>query len=913
MFNIASIIASEKKSKKSKTPTGPVVPKQPVVPGIPQATSFKHSPHVILRNALEYKGHHAYVVDFKPAVYRLRVMGSTVVPLREYEQVKQIGDTTMTDFGESVISGYFPASRGKYMSLYLFSETRNPNDIRIGLEITNDVLIKNSLKKEGMDKYQIQKILDHPNNLFIYEIPIIGDLTEQMETLNIGTINTSNLVQQMIDMQLSDNTPSPLKQLVNELKNGDLLDKLVRLSSSTRFEYESSHEDIWKSFTSDISNVRVQVINDKNVIGPKYYMNMSDLNDIKVHNPSKSHYLINYKHVQIFRKSQINATPAWTKYENHIKEHRENTVPPTPAIQVISGQYKNQMLPFISFEPAKLTVMLETNGKSLNRIKVFVKDNMGNSTTRTVESDIYPSDVFYMDIRLKNGNLAQVNRVNPGNQINITEKLESGNYSDDKMINRFDDIESLQPGFKFIDSTSTEEEPTISPVEQLFIHEQEDVQNEGEGDEDESPEFEYPGEAEPEEQPIRATFRDIERTAVAPRELTSRQVRIQTEIRSVLRRLGFPPDAIDTYHAVDMVEDLVNRLAIMTIRQFDLYTTSNMKYIYTCVILYELARTVSHARQTVSEALDLLYPRYFTDNDVNGHNLNQTLFVMPISILTNEVLTPQLNQIAEFNHRSDFKSSILIVLTNAARVIQSIMGTPYNIIERPQEQTLELIPVGSQGKERKAQEEADARERLINARVRIGITSEHLLEDSIPENEVPIRWSSMYISLLNVFKRGLQQKFDKTNDNRYLIVKELLHRGPYGIRDSAINTSSLRNFYNDIYTQLKSKMIDRKLMHTQRRLEAQQDREALAARREEITRRRPREEEEEEEEPIKQTHTSSYLRESQRREMANNIARLTRQINVAEYKDRKKRRQETETTQPESTEQTESTDMETSD
>jgi hypothetical protein len=902
-FNLASLIAGT-----SGTPS-PIVSKTPESKEIKksQKKTFTHGVNIVLNHGT-YKGYHASVVDFFPASINLLTSGRAYIQADKYGPIVQPGSTLITDVGESVVEQVIPAIGGEYAPIQLF-KSRSDNQIRVGRVISNDNVIMRSLMKQGKDIGEIQMMMENRNNCFLVELSLFdASLISNMTSLNIAGDEADILAEQLTNMQINSEMPAPLEQLSQEVKtNASFLDKIIH---PEYFEHE----------------IEVKVVFKRDLVGPQYYLNVSsNLGDIKMYNPVKTHYLVSYKKSIEFRMNAVNIEKeALAPGEKAFQMKHETALPSKPQeIQmssqqinqeenvqkfryfgvVKSGPYTGQRLTVVNYIPSHLEVILSSTGKKITSHIVRKRNSEGNYIVDERNNPVFesslilPSHVFYVDLLLKNGNYAQVNKILANDNLTVSEKDEKTRKYKIHEITK-NDIQQLQPGFKFNEKevvVQKEEEIMIAgPSEQVDESEVQVYDEEG----DESQEIDYAfspneevGEIS-EEQPQKASFKDLQRTNFEERKLTEEEKNLKTNIVNILKYLKMHDESIDVYATIDSVSSLIkiikNKLKTKLNYTTDLSVTSNMKFIIVCVVIYELIKVGFY--KNLNEVISMLFPQYFSIRDIKADSMNDNIFFMLWSEdLTQERITESVNKIREYrSNESDYPKIIKEILINADNALQGLLGLHVNIIDRSPIELKDLIPVGvnpvtgRRFKDEKTEEDL-TRSRAATVRMRSQLmTVEDLLNDTpLPVVEVPIMWSKVYTPIIQKFEQTIQSKADTQSENRtdYLYIKDNLHRAPFAIRDDPMK-ASVRKAFEGMYKTLLAHITQQTLKVEKGKKRMREEQEQIRVNRSKIASIKPREEDDEDYEI---QNTRSYIREQQKRETQKSITRATRAANRSAY------------------------------
>jgi hypothetical protein len=835
-FNLADLIVGDNEKNKVK----------PIMMKKKSKKSFTHGINIIFTNGV-YKGYHGTVVDFYPASVVLMMDSEAYIESEKYGPIVSPGSRLMTDVGDSVVEQVIPSISGKYVPIQLFKK-QNESQIRIGIVIFDENIIMRSLMKVGKSIEDISRIMEDKNNMFVSELVLSSSLS--MSDLNIND-NVDVLIEKLTKMQIKNEKPSILEELSEEIKvNESILNMIKKIENK--------------------DDVDVRVIFKKDIIGPQYYINVSDnLGDVKIYNPNKDQYLVSYK-----KMLPLNPGMVAIEKDSYGKEFGI----------VKKGPYVGQRLEVVTHKEAGLAIILSSNG---NRITSHVvrKGDMVDELNNPVfeERMIYPSDVFYIDLLLLNDNYAQVNKIIDDDLMNITEM-----DANRKFIKRdisFSEIKELQPGFKIGKESKLKVEiPEIYDVELDDIEEYDD-----EGDE--SKEIDYvmsPVEGEEGEGEQKMSFKDIERTEVVRKELTRAEQSMKDEFLNILRLLKVGEDNIDVYKMIDMTNDLL-KLIKTKLKEIDYKTdimvTSNIKFILVCIVLYELIR-VTGFDKSLDDVLKMLFPSYFTIRDIQANRMNDNIFLMEWSSYTSkEKIDESIKKIKKYMKEKDYIKIIKELILSADNVLQGLLGLRINIIKRDIVSMEDLIPLGvnpvtgkKYSEERAEQTLERSRKGFMRFRDQI-VTVDDLINDKpLPIKEVEIIWSSINMPIIRKFENEIQRKADAQIELRddYIYIKDNLLRVPFALRDDNIRPS-VKKAFTLMYKKLLDAIVKQnKKIETGKKRKREED-EQVKLNRESFYTKDFNDEEEDNFEP---KHTGSYLKEQGRREMMKQLTKSMRATNI---------------------------------
>jgi hypothetical protein len=904
-FNLGSLIAG--------TSTTPTIKKKPIESKVTPTSikkSFTHGVNVIFKQGT-YKGYHGYVSEFFPASIRMVTSGKAYIEGQKYGPLVTVGNRIVTEVGYSIIEQVIPSVGGQYVPIQLYKNS-DDNQIRVGRVVTNNKMIIQSLTKQGKGFDEIQMMMNNPNNTFIVPVSLFDtSLISNMSGLKISGSDADMLTEQLVNMQLNSQTPTPLEQLSEEVKtNANLLDKIIH-----------------PEFFDDID---VRIVFKRDLVGPTYFMDVSNnLGDVKIYNPSKMNYLVSYTKIIPFKPSDVE----FKKGDDAFKYAKEFVLGENKEIKMTKRQieqekiskvkyfgiiksspYKGQRLEMAEYIPAHLSVVLTTNGKTVTSHVVrkqtkngdLIVDEYGNPVFETKQ--IVPTDVFYLDVLLKNGNYAQVDKILPTDQISITEKDKRG-FSKREILDN--EIKEFQPGFKFNEKTvkgvNIQEDIFITPIETP-----DEQQESYEEETNDSQEFDYamtPIDGEEQEQ--KASFKDTQRGYIEQRELSAQEKRFKDEILGVLRVLKVHEDSIDLYSTIDIINGLVKNISRKLKNMnygANILVTSNIKFIIVCVILYELIKTGFD--KDINNVISMLFPSYFTIKDIQPQSMNENIFLMQWDdILTQSRVNDSVNKIKKYlQAENEYQNIIKEIIMNADILLQSMLGISVNIISRTPAKFENLIAVGinpETGRRFKEEEieKAITKRRAASSRVKEWyVTIDDLLNNlPLPAKEVQIIWTHNNKPILEKFQQELQKKAESQLNTDYIYIKHNLFRAPFALRDDDMKPA-VRKAFNSIYKTLLSSIIKQNIKIQKSHKRKREEQENISQNRAKIFANQPSFEDEDEEDNEPQ-HTRSYIREQAKRETQRAISKATRAANRTAYM-MKKQRQDEPKTQEENTEQT---------
>lgn len=365
---------------------------------------FTHSNNVILK-VPEYKGQYAFVQEFHPSNVEVQIFDTSFVSISQYGTKKR---------GETFISRHGPTQ--------VIGETT----------VSSYKVEMSTVEKKAMDP-----------------------LTGEMVSSNVGIYESHNI-------------PQDLVMKVILVKNASGTFDIAKLVSQQSTECIIAKADLGTLQSMDMNELKRKIASNPNFklqkqesINCKYV-----IDNFLTESNSTSEFMIarfDDSHTQKLRK--LNGKPIiFEKFvgKQYIIQHpriisvQNNQIEqqPNKKVKIIKGEYKNYSGQVIRSDPAYLTVYIGNIGKTISS---YVDKN---GKTQKLQ----PTDVFYVDMILANGNAFQVNTVN-NTEIKGTEKTPAGYIP--QTINH-SEIARLQPGFSL-----SRQQPQEQPQQDILEEEQE--------------------------------------------------------------------------------------------------------------------------------------------------------------------------------------------------------------------------------------------------------------------------------------------------------------------------------------------------------------------------------------------------------------------------------------------------------
>lgn len=784
---------------------------------------FKHGASVIMKEG-EYKGYHGFVADFYPATYVLSEQGNGYTEVQG--QRLAIGERTITSYGDSMIKEFIPAkfsslADNELLELIVYN---NESEFKLGYVWKNKAYMINYFLNQGLNQENVMDMISNPNNIFIVDIN--NDFTLTMDSLHINRISdiTDDIIESMNNMHFKSGTIAPIS-LVDNFSNTIKYNET--LQHELMFPLGKEYLDINNVMKRlNPTNVIIKRINKRDVVGKPYFMYIRT-GDYYIYRPDQDQYYVSYNKLVQFKPNMI-----------EIQKNDKRFA------KVKTGPYARQIFKIEKYNPAHLKIILSSNGRTIESHLVRIIDRRNNSINKT--SQIYPKHVFYIDLLLKNGNLAECVKIididSFGRHLEINEQINQvyvKNTISEFQLNKNTLIPNFKQlnGFHFVDYTEQEQqeqeqEQVLNFIpksyEMLEINEEINQEN-GDQPDFENEEKDY-GEGEQEfdehdaadtgeiiyennEVKVQSSFKDNERMYRTEDKLTSTQKSLKSKINSVSRLIGHV--VTDEYELLKKVENVLECVKNSTKTSIKLDTSTNIKYVITCIIIYDIIQ--SGINFDLDIFLKKLFPEYFTIDDIS--NIENNVFINTKEQASESKVF--ISNILQLKKSKNYREIIKVLLLQADKIIQQCLGIHVNMLNKYEFDAGLLIPLGvsTSGKRLREEENELALKKLRTALTKYLSYKDILNNKPLPEIETPIQWAH-YKSIIDAYKRSLEKK---QPENNYKYIIENIYRIPFALQDDIPNnikkylTTIFNSIKLDIQRQISNENSERKRHQEQQR------------------------------------------------------------------------------------------------
>lgn len=762
--------------------------------------NYRHGNSVLVTKISDtFKGYYGHVTDFFPATYELETEGETYIEASSIMN-QDISKNIMTKFGESKVLERIAAiqKESDFFEFIVYVD-RETSTQRIGMYVNDIGEIISYLESQGSDTNQAYITSENKNNNFIKELKQ-DDLVEMMKRLKTNEDDIQDLIDGINSVDLNKKTDSLIELLRNSVEswspdsvNGD------------EMLFENGFPVLPK-LENFLFDRKISVVFNKDIIGPHHYMVTNGENKgwNNVYKPNSDYYKISYKLVVKYKPNEITVD----------KQNRKYAL-------IKKGEYSGKKFLITKYNKAKLSVRLTSNNRE------FIYE---------------PSDVFYFDIKLKNGNIAQVVDTLLGNKLEVKEKIEKNESENDmesgfrtRIISEKEITEKL-PGFTLSDTENereikeslitnpfdnfympSEQEMDEEPIREIYDDEYDEEKSQS-GDYEEAEEGheldrEDNLEQDSPEGEEKNSFKDNERTSKIMEELTNKQKEILNQIKKASSLLGYFIDDFDVLSNVEnVIECLKTTLKKKSISDY------NIKFITVLVIIYEaIKHNIDH---DFDKIINKMFKGenskgFFSVKDLSAENRNDFIFFEATLGDPTEVIS-KINSLTK-NKKQSFnenKAMLKELILYSDLTVQKCLGLKLDIRRKYEMDISKLIPLGinkETGRRLKDEKEENDLMKIQNIRQNY-YTSKNIFDDiTLPEKEVEINWDYDSKKIISKFIKGLEKKAQQQPAARNIIstIIKNLYRAPFSIRDDQLDKFTKSNF-EDVFLKLKNSIIQYK-------------------------------------------------------------------------------------------------------
>lgn len=483
-------------------------------------------------------------------------------------------------------------------------------------------------------------------------------------------------------------------------------------------------------------------------------------------------------------------------------------------LKITKGPYaSNTIYPFVFLHP-HLTITLNSSGRKL--YNHTVKTPTGN-----VNRHIYPNDLFYLDILLKNGNYAEVLGIDDSNSIFIKEKTQS---AFEKRFITLDDIQSLLPGFKWTDIDTEIEDTPVRLEENMLIDnndnengenvdDADDIDNAnqdgfyGDGDqEDNFMENVIPDSVAIDEQEMKESYKDKERQTIVYEDLTPQQKKFKNFITEILKNEQLPEDSFNIMNIINDINIVLTEIDKMSEKENidqDIYF-SGYKFVIGSIMYYKISNLKKiNVFSFTKNVLPVLFGKAVKINNIINSNNHIFHLYTGLSYFGHLKTSRQIKAWIN-NKKTDPFSVIVEMMTIAQQLTKKILNLTETTFKHKEQI---LTPLGQGHTESNTYIPYDKYNDITRKKF---LTFNEIFKDGLPEKEYKILYNSKIREILNKAQADINTKLattEKNSDdyNNLEFIKKNLLRLPYAMRNTSPDSENYHNM-KIIYDQLVSRL-----------------------------------------------------------------------------------------------------------
>lgn len=460
-------------------------------------------------------------------------------------------------------------------------------------------------------------------------------------------------------------------------------------------------------------------------------------------------------------------------------------------VKINVGEFKNKIAQVKDIIKPNIKVYIDA-ARGFYKSHVIVENGVGK------EKQITPDDVFFMDIRLKNGKFFQVFRLS-GDKRYYGQEQGQREFKEIGM----DDIASFQPGFKEFDGVDEEDidvkELSKDEVIDYVFTPEKDIHDENINDivdetEDMS-EMDVPRledsifEELPDE---KVGIKDIERTAREQRKLSKQEQDIERIVKSILEIFV----AINDVNIYDIIASVVSvKEKIINIMKqvtgVDSWQKSDEKYLISYFVIAKLIQVQNPNVQSKDNYIkQLMLKNIFTKYDfmIESVFLNEEIF---FDNYGKKIYTVDKKDIVKLYDKDEYFEIYKIMFNNCEQIMEKLFNQDPLVIITGYKNTTRL------GRTNKKSEKSRYVKPIVDVialgskrkieEPRTVIYSKDVLSGNIPLSAKRIIWNKSYDIIFKKYKDALITKMQKTKSEtqkdvgKYII--DNLERAPLALRE----------------------------------------------------------------------------------------------------------------------------------
>jgi hypothetical protein len=465
-------------------------------------------------------------------------------------------------------------------------------------------------------------------------------------------------------------------------------------------------------------------------------------------------------------------------------------------LKITKGPFASSTIhPFVFMEP-HLTITLHSTGRRIYHHNVRHPTN-----NQIISRPIYPKDVFYMDLKLQNGNYAEVVGLDNNNSIVIKEKV-NGSFVNNTIS--FNDISDYLSGFKW---TETQIEPEAPKFDDNFIDDNvivddsiDNVSDNGDDGASETSEHLMEDTFVPDlDQEMKGSYKDQERITFSQEELTDIQKKFNKIINDILLQFKLQLDSFDILpiiHEIELCLSEIDKMSMLENIDQDIFF-SGYRFILASIVFHKIKNIKNINMFTFTQnVLPVLFGKSSKSIDIINNNNHIFTLYTRLSYFGHLKTMRQIKAWIN-NKKTDQMSVITEMMTISYQLAKKILG----FTEVTNTFTQEFIGLG--------QGSYDSLKNYIpydkynDPNTKKFITLNDILKNGLPKQEYKIIYNP---GVFNTVQSNLSSHLNTLDPNSddyasLQFIKRNLLRIPYALRDATKNSTDYKNL-KIVYDQL---------------------------------------------------------------------------------------------------------------
>jgi hypothetical protein len=467
-------------------------------------------------------------------------------------------------------------------------------------------------------------------------------------------------------------------------------------------------------------------------------------------------------------------------------------------LKITKGPFtSNTIHPFIFMEP-HLTITLHSTGQKL--FNHNVKDN-----NRVINKSISPKDVFYMDIKLNNGNFAEVLGIDDNNNISIKEKT-NGTFTNNTIS--FDDISMYLSGFKWTDKIVEDVLPQFDDNlidDNVVVDDSLDDSLDNSSDDDVEDNDMHLMEdtfapAPEQEQEMKGSYKDQERINIVQEDLTNIQKKFKKIINDILLQFNLQLESIDWLNTINDIElclSEIDKMSRLENIEQDIFF-NGYRFILASIIFHKITNLSNiNIFNYTQKILPVLFGKtYKIDKIITD---NQHIFTLFTSLSYFGHLKTMRQIKAWINNK---KTEQMSVINEMMTISYQLSKKILNLTDNSQKIiTSELIALGKGTYDN--QNNYIPYDKINDTNSKKFITLNDILKNGLPSKEYKIIYNPGVFNTINEKITNQLNTLDKNSDDYTSLqfIKQNLLRIPYALREATKGSTNYNNL-KTVYDQL---------------------------------------------------------------------------------------------------------------